>query len=118
MTRDEARKARDLLRVELNAVRKRDEAITHILYSNGNYRTSVTIEEREALLAEHSIVWRERSRLARFDRAYNDIIAYRPDAKLDPADRDHETRWEAWDGQDWKQEKAEAAQAWLAEVAA
>jgi len=115
ITRDEARTAREPVKALLQSLRAEMDTLSSAIYDNGNYKADLALEERESLLDQLNKAGRDILVVGRLSQAYTDIIAYRAEAKLDPADRYHPTKWEAWDKQDWKQEKAEKAQAWLAE---
>lgn len=108
MTRDEARAARDAARPAYRAMQARMKELNATIYINGNYDPAMPLEERAQQLSELRQIQGDILILARHDGAYNDIIAYRPDAKVDP------DNWEAVDAQGWKKVKAEAAQEYLA----
>ena len=108
LTRDEARAARDAERPAYRAKQTRMKELNSTIYVNGNYNPDLSIEHRSVLLDELNTLSSSILVSARQDRAYNDIIAYRPDANVDP------DNWEAVDKQEWKREKAITAQVFLA----
>lgn len=109
ITKDIARSNRDRLRTVMAAIKAAHVAINDIQYDRGNYREDVTPYERAMLSYISGHLFSDEVLLGRADRAFNDIISYRPEAKIDPAN------WEAVERQEYKADDAAQAQVMLAQ---